>query len=332
MPPDVHLINPLEDHIGGSEQRTITLYHLLRSVHASRVCVWSTAQPHASIAAAVPVTVLNAVAGLFPKDGVLVFVGVYYEFGDWLQRASPERIVLIVNLYDPSALAYAEHQLQRAGHVQFELLFTSTALWRAMGERGRVLHSLIDPPQFPLVLPVPRPFTLGRFSRDYAFKHHHEDVLIYQDVLARSGAVSLMGADSLQPKPKASAALTLLPAGSESAPQFLARLDCFFYRTDWFETFGRVVHEAMCSGLAVLCHRTVGGAEHIQHGVNGLVFETTGEALDGLDQLRRDPAWRLKIGTAARETMLSLHGKNLRTATIAMLLGSSGCEGAAHGA
>jgi len=319
---DVHLINPLGDHVGGSEQRTLSLYRLICKAHAGRTLIWSYGKPHPDITAQVPVNVIDQSVGSFPKDGILLFVGVYFPFGDWLSACKPSRIALIVNLLDHRSLEVNLAALGRAGHHEIRVAYTSKTLQAMMQPKGSVLYSLIDLDRFPPVNASQARFTLGRFSRDKTFKHHHEDAVIYDDVLARGGAVSLMGATALQPQPRWSPHLTHLPAGSESPAAFLRRLNCFFYRTTpgWLETFGRVIHEAMCSGLPVVCHRSVGGCEHIQHGKNGLLFNTTSEALGHLDLLRRDEALRLRMGSAARDTMLTLHGDRLPEETLAFVL------------
>lgn len=60
--------------------------------------------------------------------------------------------------------------------------------------------------------------------------------------------------------PNPTPGLELLPLCRENSATFLRGLDCFLYRThdNWFETFGRVVFEAMACGLPVVAHRRGG--------------------------------------------------------------------------
>src|SRR5439155_21456379 len=96
--------------------------------------------------------------------------------------------------------------------------------------------------------------------------------------------------------------IELLPAKVEPAEDFLHTLDCFFYRTgpNCWETFCRVIHEAMACGLPVVCHRHGGYIDSIDHGTNGFLFDTNEEALAILRRLQDDPALRASVGAAAR--------------------------------
>ena len=98
--------------------------------------------------------------------------------------------------------------------------------------------------------------------------------------------------------------MTLLPAYAQEAHLFLQGLDCFFYRTseEWLEPWGRVVTEAMACGLPVVCHKSGGYAEIIEHGRNGFLFETQQEALEILLGLKEDRALRERVGKEARRT------------------------------
>lgn len=321
---EIHLVTPLATAIGGSEQRALTLYRLLLADGRATPRLWSPVAPNAVLAEAQNITTINVGAGAFPRGGTVVFVGVYFDYGDWLAAAGIDRVLVIANTNNPAAWARNRERLAQPGVPAFELLQTSAALQRALGGGGSVLPSLIDPATFaPKTREHGRPFTLGRHSRDEPYKHHPEDLIVYQDVLTRGGAVQLMGASAVAARLRLSRSLGIHAAGSKDAAQFLAGLDVFYYRTapEWFESFGRVLHEAMSCGLPVLCHRSVGGAEFIRHGVNGFLFNTTGEALHLLDQLRASTALCEQTGQAARESMLALHGETLRQHTLELLLG-----------
>jgi glycosyltransferase involved in cell wall biosynthesis len=100
-----------------------------------------------------------------------------------------------------------------------------------------------------------------------------------------------------------------LPAGAEAVADFYSTLDVMFYRTGSFtEAYGRVVFEAMASGLPVVVAANGGYAECITHAEDGFVFDTQEQAIHLLEQLAANPAMRQQVGLAARLKALQLHG------------------------
>ena len=178
---------------------------------------------------------------------------------------------------------------------------------------GPVGRGSPDPAQRPTAgLPEPRPFTVGRLSRDDPRKHHPDDLEVYQQLIDAGCRVRIMGGTCLgtdclatpyraPPRPPDSR-IELLPANVEPAETFLHSLDCLFYRTspNCWEAFGRVIFEAMACGLPVVCHRRGGYITSIDHGTSGLLFDTNDEALAILRRLQSDPALRTSIGASAR--------------------------------
>ncbi|MDF2388862.1 glycosyltransferase family 4 protein, partial [Nostoc ellipsosporum NOK] len=67
-----------------------------------------------------------------------------------------------------------------------------------------------------------------------------------------------------------------------------------------------VVFEAMACGLPVVCHAHGGYVDHIRHGKNGFLFETTGQAAEILAELKADPERRASVGAQARQTVEQL--------------------------
>ena len=109
-----------------------------------------------------------------------------------------------------------------------------------------------------------------------------------------------------------------MQAKAERAEEFLQGLDCFFYRTGprCWETFGRVVHEAMACGLPVVCHNRGGYVTSIDHGRTGYLFETNAEAKSIMQQLRDERAVADRIGTAARAAMEAMYSPAERAKVI----------------
>ena len=107
--------------------------------------------------------------------------------------------------------------------------------------------------------------------------------------------------------------LTLLSALAVPAQTFIHSLDLFLYRTGTFyESFGRVVVEAMACGLPVVCHRAGGYAEVIRDGENGFLFDTNEEASEIISKLRTNTARLKQIGDAARDTIVNMNSPRFR--------------------
>jgi glycosyltransferase involved in cell wall biosynthesis len=185
-------------------------------------------------------------------------------------------------------------------------------LQTAVGLPGRIEASLIRLEAF-VEQAVERdpgqPVTVGRLSRDVPEKHDPQDMAVYRMLAARGVRVRIMGGMCLAPWLGGVEGIELLPAGAEPAPLFLRSLDIFYYRTGSFvEPYGRVVLEAMASGLPVVAAANGGFAEQIRHGEDALLVFTQQEALQALQWLVAQPQQRLALGSAARARALQLHG------------------------
>jgi glycosyltransferase involved in cell wall biosynthesis len=147
---------------------------------------------------------------------------------------------------------------------------------------------------------------IGRHSRDVRSKHGPNDPALYRELVARGHRLRLLGGTCLQPAfagDSAASAIEFLAAGSEDPRDFLNRLDCFVYRKHphFLETGGTAILEAMAMALPVIVFREgVGGAEYIEHGRDGFLVDTEGDALACVDRLAADPGLRAAIGAAAR--------------------------------
>lgn len=306
--PAIHLINPLCDPAGGSQRRATALYDELRD-HAD-VRLWSGVEPDPHFAADYPISRIRTARLAFPKTGTFVFVGAYFRLGRWLWLTRPRRIILICNTFQRAQLEYRLRHFECILGRPPELVYTSDLVSDWGGHPGIVHVSPIDIGRFS---PAPprggQTFTIGRLSRDTPLKHHSGDAPLYRRLAEQRCQVRVMGAsDELRAAIADNPAIELLPSCAVEASDFLRSLDCFFYRTseEWPEPWGRVVTEAMACGLPVVCHRSGGYATIIDHGRNGFLFDSDGEAEAILLALKADPERRRRIGSAARATIESL--------------------------
>jgi glycosyltransferase involved in cell wall biosynthesis len=306
----IHIINPFWNAFGGSEQRALALFELLKG--HTKVYLWCGPDPDARLAERHCLNRIQIPLGRFPKRGTFVLVGIYAGIGDWIRRTNPDRLIVVINTAQKSV---AEDTLARLGGMsaQPEIVYASEEVRALVGAPGRVERSPIDLSAF---VPAPRGpharFTVGRLSRDDETKHHADDPALYSRVLAEGCSVRIMGGTVLKDKfgDIEQPHLELLPAGAERATDFLQGLDCFLYRTSagWYETYGRVVYEAMACGLPVVASRQGGYACDVVHGENGFLFGSDDEALDILLRLKNDPDLCARVGAVARRTIERLYG------------------------
>lgn len=306
----VHLIHSFENPNGGSEQRTLHLYRLLRG-HAD-VNLWCEYEPHPALLAAAPIRRIGPDG--VPGDGTLVFVSTYYRVGAWFDSARPQRLIILYNIDAPATLNAWLERVAKPWFPKPELVFASHALSQRTGLVGTVQGSPIDLARFICARDYVRsenaPCTVGRLSRDTPDKHHPEDIALYRTLAERGYRVRIMGGTILHEALADVPGIELLTEGAEPAEMFLGSLDIFLYRTNenWFEASGRVVFEAMANGLPVVCHARGGYAEEIRHGENGFLYQSQEQAIAIIDTLRADPMMRAAIGSTAQREMQTMFG------------------------
>lgn len=297
----IHIVNPMWDAAGGSEHRAEALYKLLGR-HA-QVKLWSEYEPSEYWSKKVPIQRINLRRLSFPVGGTLVVVGVYFWLGNWVKLARPKRIIVVYNTAQPEKLQGAIRRLGLNGRRKIDLAFASTAMQQEAGLPGYVLPSFFDLDAFSYQPPrASKDFVIGRLSRDELEKHHEHDADFYRSLVEEGFSVRIMGGTVLADRLKDLTRVELVPARAEPAHSFLHTLDCFFYRTSSsvFEASGRVIAEAMATGLPVVASRAGGYVDTITHGEDGFLFDTEEEAQNILRTLRDDMELRARIGQAAR--------------------------------
>ena len=318
--PEVHVVNMFEQASGGSELHALDLGERLAAY--ANVSFWAPEFPQPLLHAERGVRAIDPSAGAYPKDGVLVFVGVYFSLGPWLKLARPSRILVLYNTFDAVRLSAFVRTLYEMTGCKVELLFCSDMMRNECGLPGLFEPSPIDLTVFP-----PRSdwasdrFIIGRHSRDVPEKHSAADASVYTAMTARGAHVRLLGATCMRQIYPRSPAIELLPVRRSGVQQYLEELDVFYYRTGtWIEPWGRVVIEAMAHGLPVVVHERGGYAEAVQSGVDGFVFRTSEEAIDQLSALQDDEELRRRTGQAARRKVETLLGDEALKRLLAVYL------------
>src|SRR5215203_1548184 len=326
----IHLISSLVRLNTGNALRTLHLFDELKD-HAE-VSLWT--ERHwvpPEIAERYPVKRIVPERFEFPKTGTFVFVGTRPPIGPWHRHTYPRRIILIHNSDRLTLRQFHRklRQLSDGGRREVEVAYASELTKRMAGNHpGYVQASLIDLERFIPADSKPSDspsgtFTVGRMSRADPLKHHPEDGALYRRLVEEGCRVKIMGpSPALKEELGSTEEVTLLPMFAEEAHLFLQSLDCFFYRTreGWSEPSGRVVTEAMACGLPVVCHKSGGYAEWIEHGRNGFLFESEKEALEILLLLKEDLALRERVGKEARRTAEELFSDAVRSEIVEFYL------------
>lgn len=313
----LHLLGRFSELYTGAERELLDLKRLLAGRRP--VKLWSDG-PVNSAYATEGITAIQPFAHQFPKDGVLLMGGVHLQPGMWLKYTRFERIILLHNLSNQQQLFAIVEGVREATGLDPDLVFVSRLLQRSAALPGRVIPSLLELAPFlevaadrfgesPGAATAPRPFTVGRVSRDFLDKHHPHDLALYRMLASRGVRVRIMGGTCLMPGLDGVEGIELMPAGAAPVPEFYRSLDAMFYRTGMFtEAYGRVVLEAMGAGLPVVAHTAAGYAEVMEHGLSGFLIESQEQAYDALMALEASAGLRRRIGLAARQKAMDVHG------------------------
>lgn len=304
----VHIVDRFEVPWSGSALSALALGNLLST--DAMVRLWSLDVPHPCYQDYL-ILPIKAEGDLYPTGGTLVVHGSHYDLGQWVRKANAERIILVCNVHWPLQLFRNIAKLREAGLPEPEIAYRSRALRDQAAIEGIIEPPLIDIGLFrPVKSEIRDRFTIGRMSRDNLGKHNEDDPSLYRMLAASGCRLRIMGGTCLEPYlGPDSAGIELLETGNMPAHRFLQELDCFFYRTGTLEeAFGRVLLEAMATGLPVVAHRRGGHLDWLRCGENGLIFDSQEEAFDLLSELRNDVVKRRRIGEAARKSVEELYG------------------------
>lgn len=307
-----HIIGAF-DKVGGSENRAFGLYETLSRYTAVRL--WSTVPPIPEYEQRYPITTIDVAQGHFPRSGHLIFVGAYFDYGDWLSQTQPGRITICVNIDLFDALIARLAQMEEIPSAfSMDMSYPSNYFRNLSGLPGVVEYAPIDTQRFCATrVKTGRgsPLIIGRHSRDERLKFHPNDPAFFRQLVRDGHQVRILGGTTLAKAFEHDASdgrIELLPESRGDMVHFLDGLDCFFYRTHphWIETGGTVVMEAMSMRLpVVLFAQRLGVAELIEHGVNGYLVDTEEEARACFQLLAGNANLRHSVGEAARETIVT---------------------------
>lgn len=310
----IHLINSMEN-LGGAELRTFQLFEILKR-HAD-VRIWATRTPSAKLPN--NYKLYFPCDEFYPDDGLLVFIGTYQPIEKWIELSKAKNAVIIHNTPTPELFLQTLHKLKSLTKC-VRVVYASELIKNESSYPGLVQISPIDQNLFlpKISYTTDGIFKVGRLSRDDLQKHRIEDCHLYKKLLDNECQVRLMGGNLLRYYLCENEQLIITHAGSEDSSSFLKCLDCFYYRTNdnWTEAFGRVVFEAMLTGLPIVVHSRGGYCEHVVHGFNGLIFDNEHEAFLHIMRLKNDIKLREFLGRNARSTVLQMYNGDFVRETV----------------
>lgn len=306
MSQPIHIVTRF-DGIGGTENHAFELFQLLAGKHA--VTLW--ADRPGGVERRYAATPIISFSGQRPEGGTLIILGTHLEPGIWLEYARVRRLVVICNLFSLERIFSLLALLDRPSLPIAEMVFVSQALKNAVGLPGIVCPPLIDLDRFhPSRRTQASVFRIGRHSRDDPAKHHPEDVSLYRMLAWRGHQVRIMGGECLCPFIADTPVIDLLKLDEVDAADYVANLDCFFYRTapGKPEAAGRVIMEALASGTPVVASPAGGYVEWIEPGSNGYIVHNQEEAFERIVELAENPEKARRFSENARASAQQICG------------------------
>lgn len=309
----LHLVGQFDHPYRGAE-----LAHLDLAAYLTEHCevgVWSTTLVHPSFLQRTGGSIRQIVPfqGAYPRGGVLVLCGVHFDMGTWLELGQFRRVILICNIPSAPSVFQRIKQVERATRQRPELVFVSESQKVSLGLEG-FMHPV--PMRLQPMWAISRRYEskpldsirIGRMSRDVLQKHDLSDVQLYRSWAARGLRVIIVGGTCLSSMLGNEPNVELLPEGALMPQELLAELDIFFYRTGAStEMFGRVIWDAMASGLPVVAQAHGGYAAWLRPGQDALLVGNSEQAYDVVMTLARDATLRAQIGTNGKHLTLSMY-------------------------
>lgn len=287
-----HIIAPFL-HADEGDWQAIDLYlHLLENSNA--VNLWAPQAPHPALHR-YPIKDIRPYRQQAPLEGTLYVAGATTPIGHWYAQGKFDRIILVHNQFGQEAFYRCMHQLNRTGHQNIEILYTSHQFKDSIGLPGEVRYPVPHANRFAANHAASakgkRPFTVGRINRDFKSQHHPRDIALYRKLANQGVHIRLVGGACLAPWLANTSNIELLPEiAQHDVPTMLASFDCFYYRvtSQTREVFGMVVAEAALSGLPIVAYDEGGYTEWLLKNGNGFLFRTNLEAVRRILTMQRE--------------------------------------------
>jgi glycosyltransferase involved in cell wall biosynthesis len=152
---------------------------------------------------------------------------------------------------------------------------------------------------------------IGKLTSNVPTRYPQELIPIFeksQALIPECGFIIIGGADYYKDVKLNSCVMP--KTGSAPPKEFYAQMDIFVHKNtkDTIDSWGRVISEAMASGLPVVVENRGGPSEQIKHGIDGFLCDTDDQFVEYIVMLARDPLLRYEVGMRAREKALREFG------------------------
>jgi hypothetical protein len=307
----VHLIAGV---LKSSDEGAWLVWRLATLLAGLRPTVWLPAADPPEIRAGVRIRKLAPDVGEFPRDGCLMFVGLDIESAEWIDLADAQRILIFCQPAAPSRYLDQLRAISRDGSRPVHLLFPSQAMAARFGSG----HSVLPPPiethahqseSAPEGVASTRSTSaVGLIGRLWQGTSPSEDAEFLRKVAESCGRLEIYDPGALRYVLGAEPAVRFWRRGASTLGSFVSEVDCMLHIANkwWLEGDGRELFMAMAAGTPVICPHGSMFAEYIDHGVDGLLYDSRDEVIELLWELRRRPAWGMSLGRAARAKVAAL--------------------------
>lgn len=263
---------------------------------------------------------IDAGTGALPRGGTHVYAGVDFDCDGWIDRADADRVIVFCQSAAPTRYLDQLRALARDGSRPLELVFGTEPMAERFGQGHAVLPPLVDVAALarpPAVEPAvydqwlfesPRPWPVGIVGQDRSYPCEPADGDFVKALGGIAGRLHIYDPGRFRYLLGGHPGTRFFAREPQRLAAFLAPLRAYVHRASawWQESSGRELCGAMALGIPVLCPRASIHAAHIEHGVDGFLYESHEEAFRQLGDLRRAPALAAATGRAARTKMLAL--------------------------